>query len=376
MSLKFFIVTLFSYSLVCISCQEREKKHWIIETELGKVRLELVADSVTIPFAMAILDHNTMIVSDRPKGDMILIDLSSGDKTKVRGVPKINNQGDGGLLDILPHPQFKTNQELFYVYSFQNEQGFSLAVERAKLVGDSLSGSKRLFTAQPYFPRASFYGSRLLYQDGYLYISTGVDKSKQDSAQVLTNHLGKIMRIKEDGSIPQDNPFIHVVGALPEIWCLGTRNAQGLTLNPYTNEIWEHEHGPQGGDEINILKPGKNYGWPVITYGREYDGTLIGAGLTQKEGMEQPYHYYVPSIAPSGMIFYTGDKFPKWKGNLFIGSMVLMHLNRLTIRDKQIVNEERILKGMNWRVRNVIQSPDGYLFIGVDGGMILKMIPE
>ena len=261
------------------------------------------------------------------------------------------------------------------MYSFKDENGFSLTVERARLENDSLVDRKRLFIAQPYYNRSSFYGSRLVYQDGYIYFTTGVDKSKQDSAQLLTNHLGKIMRIKEDGSVPEDNPFVNVPGALPEIWCIGTRNGQGLTINPFTQEIWENEHGPKGGDEINIIQKGKNYGWPVITYGKEYDNTLVGDGLTEKEGMEQPFHYYVPSIAPSGLVFYTGDKYPQWKGNLFIGSMVLMHLNRLTIRDGMVVNEERLLKGLQWRVRNVIQGPDGYLYIGVDGGMILKILP-
>jgi glucose/arabinose dehydrogenase len=360
--------------LISISC--KEKKHWIVEGEHGKLRVELVSDSITIPFGMAFLDDENMIVSDRPTGEMIIVKLGDGSKTKVKGLPFINNEGDGGLLDILPHPDYKTNHKLFFVYSFKNDSGYNRALESAELKGDSLIHRKKLFIAKPYYNRASFYGSRLLYQDGHLFITTGVDKSKQDSAQLLTNHLGKIMRIKEDGSIPEDNPFINTANALPDIWCYGTRNSQGLTINPFTHEIWENEHGPKGGDEINIIKPGKNYGWPIITYGREYDGTLVGKGLTEKEGMEQPFHYYVPSIAPSGMVFYTGNKFPEWKGNLFIGSMVLMHLNRLTIRDGMVVNEERLLKGMNWRVRNVVQGPDGYLYIGVDGGMILRLLPE
>lgn len=375
MKIKISSIFIVSCCLMWMSCNVPEKKSWIVESEHGPLKLELVADSITIPFAMSFLDDNTMIVSDRPVGDMILVDINRGDKRKIKGVPVVKNNGDGGLLDILPHPQYKTNHELFYVYSFQDESGFSLAVERATLAGDSLIQVKRLFTARPYYDRASFYGSRLLFQDGYLFISTGVDKSKQDSSQLLTNHLGKIMRIKEDGSVPEDNPFVGTKGALPEIWCYGTRNGQGLTINPTTQEIWEHEHGPKGGDEINIIKPGKNYGWPVITHGREYDDKPVGESLTAKEGMEQPFHYYVPSIAPSGMVFYTGNRYPQWKGNLFIGSMVLMHLNRLTIRDGIVVNEERILKEMKWRVRNVIQGPDGYLYIGVDGGMILKIIP-
>jgi glucose/arabinose dehydrogenase len=377
MKLNFSLLTFIGYCLVFVSCTEtkKEKKDWIVESEHGKLRLELVADSITIPYAMVFLPDGKMLVSDRPKGEMIMVDIQDGSKTLVRGItPDVSVFGDG-LMDILPHPQFEKNHELFYVYSFKDENGFSLTVERARLENDSLVDRKRLFIAQPYYNRSSFYGSRLVYQDGYIYFTTGVDKSKQDSAQLLTNHLGKIMRIKEDGSVPEDNPFVNVPGALPEIWCIGTRNGQGLTINPFTQEIWENEHGPKGGDEINIIQKGKNYGWPVITYGKEYDGTLVGEGLTQKEGMEQPFHYYVPSIAPSGMLFYTGDKYPHWKGNLFIGSMVLMHLNRLTLRDGMVVNEERLLKGMQWRVRNVIQGPDGYLYIGVDGGMILKILP-
>jgi len=374
MKLHFTSLLLFISSLLFFSCTE-QKQHWMVDSEDGKLKLELVTDNITMPFAMAFLDDRTMIVSNRPVGEMILVNVKNGSKVNVRGVPAVNNEGDGGLLDILPHPQYNINHELFYVYSYKEDSLYSLAVMRATLEGDSLINQKRLFTAQPFFNRASFYGSRLLYQDGYLFISAGVDKSKQDSAQVLSNHLGKIMRIKEDGSVPEDNPFVNVPEARPEIWCYGTRNAQGLTINPLTNEIWEHEHGPKGGDEINIIQKGKNYGWPVITYGKEYDDTPVGQGLTEKEGMEQPFHFYVPSIAPSGMVFYTGDKFPNWKGNLFIGSMVLMHLNRLTLQDSLVINEERILKGMNWRVRNVIQGPDGYLYIGVDVGMILKIMP-
>lgn len=376
MKILYLVIIACFIGLSFFSCKESSKKQiWEVDSEHGKIKLEFVTDSITIPFAMAFLDEKNMIVSDRLNGKMIVVDVENGKKRLIKGVPIVNHEGDGGLLDILPHPHYNTNHELFYVYSYKRDSLYSIGVMRATLEGDSLTNQKTLFIAQPFFKRASFYGSRLLYQDGYLFFTTGVDKSKQDSAQVLTNHLGKIMRIKEDGSIPDDNPFVNVPGALPEIWCYGTRNAQGLVMNPFTNEIWANEHGPKGGDEINIIQKGKNYGWPVITYGKEYDDTPIGNGLTQKEGMEQPFHYYTPSIAPSGMVFYTGDKYPAWKGNLFIGSMVLMHLNRLTIRDGLVVNEERILKGMKWRVRNVIQGPDGYLYIGVDGGMILKILP-
>jgi glucose/arabinose dehydrogenase len=183
------------------------------------------------------------------------------------------------------------------------------------------------------------------------------------------------MRIFEGGGIPPDNPYVSTKGALPEIWSFGHRNPQGLTINPATGELWEHEHGPKGGDEINIIKPGVNYGWPVICYGIDYDGKPIGDGITEKEGMEQPLYYYVPSIAPSGMEFYTSDVIPNWKGNLFIGAMALRHLNRLVIKDNKVIKEDRLLVDKNWRVRCVKQGLDGFLYIGIDNGPVLRIRP-
>jgi glucose/arabinose dehydrogenase len=193
---------------------------------------------------------------------------------------------------------------------------------------------------------------------------------------MLGNDLGKVIRIKDDGSIPGDNPFVNTPGARPEIWSYGHRNPQGITFHPQTGDLWESEHGPKGGDEINIIEPGKNYGWPVITYGIDYSGAPVGAGITEKEGLEQPLKYYKPSIGPSGMLFYTGDKIPEWKGNLFIGAMALTHLNRLVIKENKVVQEERIFVDKNWRVRSLKQGPDGFLYIGVDGGMVLRIRPS
>ncbi|MEK6781225.1 MAG: PQQ-dependent sugar dehydrogenase [Bacteroidota bacterium] len=358
------------------SCKEkREKSEWIVSSEEGKLILEVVTDSISIPFGMAFLPNGQLLVSDRPKGEIILVDINSGKKILIKGVPPVVTSGDGGIMDVLPHPDFEQNNLIFYAYSVQDEKGASLAVESALLKNDSLLDRKRIFTAQPYYKTYNFYGSRLLLKGGFLFITTGVTKTYQDSAQLLTNHLGKVMRVNEDGSIPEDNPFVNVPGALPEIWCLGTRNPQGLTIHPHTQEIWENEHGPKGGDEVNILQSGKNYGWPLVTYGLEYDSTPVGKGLTHMEGMEQPVHYYVPSIAPSGMEFYTGSEFPMWKDNLFNGSMVLRHLNRLVLKDNKVVHEERLLLDQKWRVRCVKQGPDGFLYIGVDGGMILRIRP-
>ncbi len=200
------------------------------------------------------------------------------------------------------------------------------------------------------------------------------DRDERDRAQRLDTHYGKIVRLHDDGRVPKDNPFVGAAGALPEIWSLGHRNPQGLTLRA-DGTLWEHEHGPRGGDEINIVRQGANYGWPAITYGREYEGGPVGAGLSAKEGMEQPVHYFIPSIAPSGMTFYTGDAFPTWRGNLFIGAMGLTHLGRYVFRGDTLLSEERLFDGLPWRVRAVTQGPEGFLYFGVDTGLLLRVRP-
>lgn len=370
------VLALITLVLGCVLFSCKEKKMWTIPSEEGNLVVEVVTDGIQIPFGLAILGENKLLVSDRPSGKIIIVDVETGEKTEVKDVPPVVIQGDGGMLDVIVHPDFKNNNKILYAYAMEDENGSTLSVEIATLKDNRLSDRKRIFAAHPYYKKYNFFGSRLLVKDGFVYITTGVTKAYQDSAQLLSNHLGKIMRVREDGSVPEDNPFVHTAGALPDIWCIGTRNPQGLAINPFTQEIWENEHGPKGGDEINILQAGKNYGWPLITYGTEYDGTPVGKGLTHLEGMEQPFYYYVPSIAPSGMEFYTGDAFPAWKGNLFLGGMVLTHLNRLVIKDNKVVHEERLLKDQKWRVRSVKQGPDGFLYIGVDGGMILRIRPE
>jgi glucose/arabinose dehydrogenase len=249
-------------------------------------------------------------------------------------------------------------------------------VDRATLEGTRIVNSERLFKALPYYKEPNHFGCRLLLKNGFLFITMGERYFLRDSAQTLSNHLGKVLRINEDGSIPGDNPFIGNKGALPEIWSYGHRNPQGLILNPLTDEVWEHEHGPKGGDEINIIRPTLNYGWPVICHGIDYDGTPIGEGITQKDGMEQPLYYYVPSIAPSGMEFYTADEMPQWKGNLFIGAMALTHLNRLVLEGNKVIKEDRLLAEKKWRIRCVRQGPDGFLYIGVDKGRIHRIKPK
>lgn len=360
---------------IVFACNKRES--FPLDSEGQLLEVEKVTDSISVPFGMAFLPDGKLLVTDRPKGSLILVDMDNGEKTLIDGLPLVMAKADGGMLDIAVHPDFDRNHTIYYSYSTMHEDSTStMAVDRATLKGTHIVNRERIFTALPYYKEPNHFGCRLLLKDGYLFITMGERYFLRDSAQSLANHLGKILRVFEDGSVPPDNPFVKVKGALPEIWSYGHRNPQGLTINPTTGELWEHEHGPKGGDEINIINPALNYGWPVICHGIDYDGKPIGEGIREKDGMEQPLYYYVPSIAPSGMEFYTSDVIPQWKGNLFIGAMALKHLNRLVIKDNKVIKEERLLIDKNWRVRCVKQGYDGFMYIGVDKGGIYRIKPK
>ena len=347
----------------------------VFNSEAENFELEIIADSIRVPFGMAFLPNNTMLVTNRFAGEIIQVNLDSGKKTMIKGVPQSYCRGDGGALDILVHPEYKKNGWLYFAHSIGDSISSTMAIDRGKLKGDSLIQTERIFAAYPYYSSPSHYGTRMALKDGYLFFTMGDRYDLKDSAQTLNNHLGKVMRIFDDGRVPQDNPFAGNPNVKPEIWSFGHRNPQGLTLHPETKELWLHEHGPKGGDEVNLIEPGRNYGWPIICYGIDYDDTPIGEGITHMEGMEQPLYYYVPSIAPSGMEFYTGKKFKKWNGNLFIGAMALTHINRLVLKEGKVIHEERLLKDFGKRVRVIKQGPDGYLYIGVDGGTIFRLKP-
>ena len=378
-SLRITIVIVTLISLIT-SCGTKEittpKEFFVIESEGTKLKVETVTDSITIPFGMDFLPDGRLLVTDRAVGHIVLVNTETGKKELLEGVPNVVGQGDGGMLDILVHPDYKNNGWIYFSYSEGDTNSNTMVVDRAKLDGLKLIERQRLFTALPYYKKPLHHGSRLVLNKGYLFIAMGEKTDMKDSAQTLNNHLGKVMRIYEDGRVPEDNPFVKTPNAKPEVWSYGHRNPNGLTLNPLTGELFEHEHGPMGGDEVNIIKPGLNYGWPVITYGLNYDSTKVGEGISAKEGLEQPLHYYKPSIAPSGMQFYTADVIPQWKGNLFIGAMALKHLNRLVIENNKVIKEERLLTDKGWRVRSVKQGPDGYLYLGVDGGKILRIKPN
>ena len=362
------------------SCEKKKeevtRESFTITSAGATLKVEVVADSIIIPFGMDFLPDGRLLVTDRVVGHIVVVDTNTGEKQLVQDVPPVVGQGDCGMLDILVHPEYAKNGWIYFAYTTGDTSSNTMVVDRAKLDGLKLVQRERLFTALPYYKRPLHHGTRLVLKDGYLFFGMGEKTDLKDSAQTLSNHMGKMIRIFEDGKIPPDNPYVNTPKAKPEIWSYGHRNPNGLTINPFTNELWEHEHGPKGGDEINIVKPALNYGWPVISYGVNYDDTPVNKGESEKEGMEQPIYYYKPSIAPSGMQFYTSDVIPQWKGNLFIGAMVLKHLNRLEIKDNKVVKEERLLTDKNWRVRSVKQGPDGYLYLGVDGGKILRIRPD
>lgn len=373
-----FSVLVFSFILVIVLMLVgyAQQKSPVIKTATVNISLDTIATKITIPFGMEFLPDGRMLVSDRADGKIWLINPDTKSKTALKNLPAVFGESQAGMMDILCHPDYDKNGWIYFSYSDKKDGLNGTVVERAKLKDNEFINREKIFSTHPFFKNGAHYGGRMLLRDGYLFITIGERYALKDSAQLLGNDLGKVIRIKDDGSIPGDNPFVKTTGARPEIWSYGHRNPQGITFHPQTGALWESEHGPKGGDEINIIEPGKNYGWPVITYGIDYSGAPVGDGITEKEGLEQPLKYYKPSIGPSGMLFYTGDKIPSWKGNLFIGAMALTHLNRLVIKDNKVVQEERIFEDKKWRVRSLKQGPDGYLYIGVDGGMVIRIRPS
>jgi glucose/arabinose dehydrogenase len=323
------------------------------------VEVTTVARGLEHPWSLAFLPDGRMLVTERP-GRLRYVSREGALSAPVAGVPA-----------------FAENATIYLSYAEPAADGTNgTAVARARLEGGALAGLEVIFRQQPKFRSNHHFGSRLVFaRDGNLFVTTGERNSQRDKSQDLGTHIGKVVRITPDGGVPAANPFLGKDGALPENWSYGHRNLQGAVLHPETGELWTHEHGPRGGDEINIARAGRNYGWPVITYGREYSGPAIGEG-SAKAGMEQPAHYWVPSIAPSGMAFHDGKAFPAWKGQLFVGALAAAQLVRLVVEPEgKILHEERI--GVGRRVRDVREGPDGalYLLTDEDAGEILRVVP-
>lgn len=337
-------------------------------------QVETVAEGFSHPWALAFLPDGRMLVTER-EGQLNLVEREGGKRTRIGGLPKITARGQGGLLDVAAHPRFAENNWVYLSYVAQGEGGFGTHVGRGRLDGTQLTDFEVLFRATPFTTTGQHFGSRLVFDgQGHLFISLG-DRNERDTAQQLDNHNGSLIRLTEDGEIPNDNPFVGQDKALPAIYSYGHRNIQGMAQHPQTGQIWLHEHGPRGGDEINMPEPGKNYGWPVITYGKEYYGPSIGPA--KKEGMEQPLHHWTPSIAPSGMAFYSGNAYPQWQGDLFVGALAQTHLARLRFDGTRVTEEERLLEKEGLRIRDVRQGPDGllYLLVDTDKAPLLRLRP-
>ncbi len=349
------------------------------------LRAEAVATGLQNPWAVAFLPEGRYLVTERP-GRMRVVEANGQLGAPLPGLPAIAAGGQGGLLDVVLDADFARNRTLYFCFSEpagSEAGGNSTALARAVLAADRsrLEGVKVIFSQKPKYESPAHFGCRIVEtRDGKLLLTLGDRYHRKEDAQTLDNHHGKTVRVNKDGSVPPDNPFVGKAGALPEIWSLGHRNPQGATLAP-DGSYWLVEHGPQGGDEINLPLPGKNYGWPVITYGENYGGGKIGAGITQKDGLEQPLHYWVPSIAPSGMAFLTSDRYgAAMKGNLFVGSLKFGYLNRIELAAPfkgKVVREHRLLADARERIRDVRQGPDGLLYVLTDSaqGRLLRLLP-
>jgi len=336
---------------------------------------EVVVDGIDIPWGMAFINFEEMLVTEKSG---ILYHVKNGKKTEITGLPPIYVRGQGGLLDVALHPNFSENNTLYMTLSANtegDEEGGNTSLYSATLTGSELSNVTLLYKATPNSKKGQHWGSRIVFdQEGHVFFGMGDRGNREVNPQDLSKDGGKIYRLNLDGSIPKDNPFVNEPGAKKAIFSYGHRNPQGMTIHPQTGDLWENEHGPQGGDEINIIKSGVNYGWPEITYGINYSGTPI-TDKTSDPNMAQPFYYWVPSIAPSGMAFSTSGIYKDWEGDLFVGSLRFEYLERLVIEKNQVVKREKILDKIG-RVRNVVEGPDGYLYLGVEGKGILKIVPN
>ena len=334
-----------------------------------------VTDGLEHPWGLAFLPDGRMLVTERP-GRLRIVDGGKLLPEPVSGVPEVWDDGQGGLLDVALHPDFAENGLVYLSYSSpDDDDDAATAVARGRLVGDRLEDVEEIYVALPRDDNGRHFGSRLIFADGYLFVTAG-DRGDSDRAQELDDPAGSVIRLHDDGRVPEDNPFVGTAGVRPELYSVGHRNPQGMTLEAATGRIYAIEHGPKGGDELNLIEPGVNYGWPVITYGKSYMGFKIGEG-THKEGMAQPVHYWVPSISPSGLMIYDADRFPAWQGSFFAGALSGELLVRLEVAGGRVVVEERMLEDLEERFRDVRQGPDGLIYLLTDhpDGMLLRLEP-
>lgn len=369
---KFLMIVI--WFVFAIKAEDSDWDTRIVKTEKVSFQVETYADGFEIPWGMAFLPDNRMMVTDRI-GDLWIVEKDGKDKVKVSGeIPNVRSKGQGGMLDVAVHPDFNTNSYIYLSFSDYSENKSHTSLIRAKLVNNSLVNSQIIFRPEEKFftKRSLHFGSRIIFDDkGFIFFCIG-DRGDRDLAQNLDMPNGKMYRIRDDGTIPIDNPFYYTKGAIKSIWSYGHRNPQGLAIHPSTRQLWEAEHGPRGGDEVNIILRGHNYGWPVITYGKNYSGTIISK-LTHHEGMDQPVFHWTPSIAVCGIAFYEGSQFPEWKNNLLATSLKYERLHRVELDGMNIVKDEIIFEAES-RVRDVEVGPDGIIYVALeDPGRIVKL---
>ena len=363
---------LFVVMQFCSCAQDAENKVAVPEEPVFKAVLFI--DELQIPWGFTFLPDGSLLITEK---EGKLLKYSNGERQEIGNVPEVYQRGQGGLLDIELHPKYEENGWIYLTYSSPegDEKGGHTALMRAKLKGDNLVENEVLYKAGPNTTKGQHFGSRISFDNaGYLYFSIGERGAREENPQDISRDGGKIYRLYDDGRIPNDNPFVNEKGAKTAIYSYGHRNPQGLVTHPESGRIWEHEHGPRGGDEINIIEKGANYGWPVVTYGINYSGTPI-TEKTEMDGMTQPIHYWVPSIAPSGMAFVTTDKYKGWKGSLLVGSLAFQYLERLEFDGKKVTKREKLLPGEG-RVRAIEEGPDGLIYVAVEGKGIFKLIPK
>jgi glucose/arabinose dehydrogenase len=366
-------ITIWFFLLSVLSAEELT---FTIKSEGMEINVEKVADGLGVPWGMAFLSANKLLITER-SGSILILDLKNSKKIKLKNIPKVMFDGQGGMLDVALSPDYKTGGWIYFTYVKNIDDEGATVLARAKLNKFHFSEWQELLVSKSRTTESYHFGSRITFDNkGHVFFGIG-DRGVRPNAQNLTNHAGSIIRLNLDGSIPEDNPFINMKDALPEIWSYGHRNPQGLAYDFKLNRLWEIEHGPRGGDEINLIVAGANYGWPKISYGKEYWGPFAVGEGTHRKGMKQPVKVYTPSIAPGSLIIYSGNALTKWQGNLFSGALKLRHINRIVLDKKgRAVKEERLLKSLDERIRALAQSPQGWIYFSTDSGKIFRLSPK
>ena len=366
-------LSLFLVSIVTTALSAQQIRE--IEQDYPGIRVEQVVTGLGVPWGMAFLSADQLLLTERA-GIVRLLDLKTGSTVNLAGTPDVVAEGQGGMLDVAIGPNYAAEGWIYFTYTKRSRSEAATTLARARLARHRLLDWEDLLVTDSATDARRHFGSRIAFDgEGHVFFGVG-DRGERDLAQDLSNHIGTIMRLNLDGSVPADNPFVGIDNARDEIWSYGHRNPQGLLFDRVSNRLWSIEHGPRGGDEINLIIKGRNYGWPVISHGKEYWGPVsIGEG-TSKPGMEAPRKVYIPSIAPGSLIIYRGDAFPQWRGNLFAGALKLRHLNRIVLSDSdQVIDEERILEDLGERIRALAQGPEGWVYFSTDSGRILRIRP-